>query len=198
MLTGGPLFAEQTAPETLAAVLRAEIDWTGLPPEIPGRLRRLLRRCLERDPRHRLHAIADARIELEAPDDEPSLIEPRSAEGGTGWGKFLVDAVGGALLASAIVLLRGSRNGESEIEGPLRSLQVVGGVGFFNVHSGLNVSEPRVSPDGSLIVYPAGDRLWIRAMNRLDPRPIDGADDARDAFRSPDSAELAYVVGYEL
>jgi len=64
-LTGRRLFEGETVTDTLAAVLRAEIDWSRLPPGLPTPLRNLLRRCLERDPRNRLHDVADARIVLE-------------------------------------------------------------------------------------------------------------------------------------
>jgi serine/threonine-protein kinase len=200
MLTGGRLFAEPTASETLAAVLRAEVDWQRLPRETPARLRRLLRRCLERDPRRRLHAIADARIELEAPDDEPGLVEPMSAEGARRWGKFLAAAIGGALVTGAMVLLLGGPTGRSESDRPLRYLQVVDGVGvdFFSVQWGMNVSEPRISPDGSMVVYPSDGHLWIRDMDRLEPRALEDTEGASDAFWSPDSKELAYFVGSEL
>jgi Tol biopolymer transport system component len=65
MLAGRRLFDGQTATEILAAVLRAEIDLDSLPAATPTGLRSLLRRCLERDPRNRLHDIADARILLD-------------------------------------------------------------------------------------------------------------------------------------
>ncbi len=65
MLTGRQLFAAETVSDTLAAVLRQEIDWQQLPPDTPAEVRRLLRRCLERDPRNRLHDIADARLMLQ-------------------------------------------------------------------------------------------------------------------------------------
>jgi serine/threonine protein kinase len=65
MLTGRPLFEGETVSDTLAAVLRQEIDWNRLPAETPGGVRRVLRRCLERDVRNRFHEIADVRIELE-------------------------------------------------------------------------------------------------------------------------------------
>ena len=67
MLTGARAFAGETVSDTLAAVLMREIDWTALPPATPPSIDRLLRRCLDRDVRHRLQSIAEARIALEAP-----------------------------------------------------------------------------------------------------------------------------------
>jgi len=62
MLTGRPLFRGGDTSEIFAAVLRQEIEWTDLPPAVPPAVRRLLRLCLARDPRNRLHDIADARL----------------------------------------------------------------------------------------------------------------------------------------
>ncbi len=65
MLTGRRLFAGETVTDTLAGVLKTEIDFGALPAATPAAIRRLLRRCLERNPKNRLHDIADARIVLE-------------------------------------------------------------------------------------------------------------------------------------
>ncbi|HYN41853.1 MAG TPA: serine/threonine-protein kinase, partial [Thermoanaerobaculia bacterium] len=65
MLSGRRLFAGETVSDTLAAVLRADPDWALLPPGLPAPVGDLLRRCLERDPRRRLHDVADARIVIE-------------------------------------------------------------------------------------------------------------------------------------
>ena len=65
MCAGRRLFEGETISDTLAAVLRQKIDPAELVPDVPGPLRRVLRRCLERDPRKRLHHIADARLDLE-------------------------------------------------------------------------------------------------------------------------------------
>ncbi len=65
MLTGKRLFAGETVSDTLAAVLRADPDWALLPRGLPAPVGDLLRRCLERDPRRRLHDVADARIVIE-------------------------------------------------------------------------------------------------------------------------------------
>ena len=64
MLTGKSLFAGATTSDTLAALLKVEPDWNALPPEVPPRIRRLLRRCLTKDRRERLQAIGEARIEI--------------------------------------------------------------------------------------------------------------------------------------
>ncbi|MEJ2086214.1 MAG: protein kinase, partial [Acidobacteriota bacterium] len=201
MLTGAALFTEPTASDTLAAVLRAEVDWKRLPHDTPTRLHRLLRRCLERDPRQRLHAIADARIELEAPGDEPGIAKPISAVVASSWGMLLAAFVAGVLVTGALFfLLSGPTTDSSESNRRLKSLQVVDGVGvdFFSVQWGMNVSEPRISPDGSMVAYPSNNHLWIRDMDRLEPRALEETEGAFDAFWSRDSKELAYMVGSEL
>ena len=65
MLTGRRAFDGETVSETIVAVLEREPDWAALPKATPHAVRRLLRRCLEKDPHRRLHDIADARIEID-------------------------------------------------------------------------------------------------------------------------------------
>jgi Tol biopolymer transport system component/predicted Ser/Thr protein kinase len=65
LLTGQRMFAGQTTSDRLAAVLRQDIPWERLPPTTPDRLRRLLERCLARDPTDRLRDAGDARIEID-------------------------------------------------------------------------------------------------------------------------------------
>jgi Tol biopolymer transport system component len=199
MLSGSRLFAERTTTDTLAAVLRAEIDWDRIPDPTPERLRRLLRRCLEREPRHRLHAIADARIELEAPDDPAAPAPSGVAETRPVWKLALAAALAGAAVTVTILLLLGPRPRDAG-DPPLRVFGVVDGVGvdFFSTQWGLNVSDPRISPDGSMLVYPSEGRLWIRDLESLAPRPMEGTEGARDAFWSPNSKAIAYVAGPEL
>ncbi|HVQ34495.1 MAG TPA: protein kinase, partial [Candidatus Bathyarchaeia archaeon] len=78
MLTGDQLFDGESAVDTLSAVMRQEIDLAKLPAGTPAELRRLLRRCLERNAKNRLHDIADARIVLDelqrgAGDETPAV-----------------------------------------------------------------------------------------------------------------------------
>ena len=65
MLTGLRVFGRETVSDSIAAILGQEPDWKALPADLPNRIEHLLRRCLTKDPRRRLHDIADARIEIE-------------------------------------------------------------------------------------------------------------------------------------
>ena len=64
MLTGRQAFAGASIPETLASVIKESPDWSRLPAQTPARLKRLVRRCLIKDPRQRLRDIGDARIAI--------------------------------------------------------------------------------------------------------------------------------------
>jgi serine/threonine-protein kinase len=75
MLTGKRLFDGETVSDVLAAVLRSELDWAALPPLMPLPARRLLERCLERDPKRRLRDIGEARVALEGAPLTQSRLE---------------------------------------------------------------------------------------------------------------------------
>ena len=65
MLTGRPAFAGETASDTIAAIIEREPDWSRLPPQTNPGINRLLQRCLDKDPKHRLRDVGDARLEIE-------------------------------------------------------------------------------------------------------------------------------------
>ena len=75
MLTGRVAFAAATVTDTLAAVLDREPDWSVLPDKTPPAIRRLLRRCLEKDPKLRLHDMGDAGLDLQDALTSPSAHE---------------------------------------------------------------------------------------------------------------------------
>ena len=87
MLTGRPAFAGETSPDTVAAVLQQEPDWALLPARTPANITRLIRRCLEKDPKRRLRDVGDARLEIEEaltePDSHPPQLQPRQIR--VGW-----------------------------------------------------------------------------------------------------------------
>ena len=65
MLTAERLFGGRDVSETLGAVLRLDPDWDALPDDAPPHLSALLERCLQKEPRQRLHHAADIRLVLE-------------------------------------------------------------------------------------------------------------------------------------
>ena len=75
-LTGKPDFQGETVSETLAKILEREPRWEAPPERTPAGLLSLLKRCLRKDPRRRIHDIADVRIALEETLEEPSSNVP--------------------------------------------------------------------------------------------------------------------------
>ncbi len=106
MLTGRRAFGGETVTDILANVLKLEPDWAALPKDTPPGIRRLLRRCLQKVKKDRLHDIADARIELERPGGR--AIHRPGADRRSSWTPWIVAAFG-LLAASAglVMYLRG-------------------------------------------------------------------------------------------
>jgi serine/threonine protein kinase len=96
MITGKRAFEGEDVSETLAFILTKEPHWNGLPTTTPRPIRRLLRRCLEKDRRRRLDSAADARLEIEdaltAPAAEVALsaVAPRRSRERLAWMSALV------------------------------------------------------------------------------------------------------------
>ena len=84
MLVGRPAFAGPTTADTIAAVMERPVNWAAIPPDAPPAVTRVLRRCLQRDPKHRLRDIADARHDLEDTTTDASRCQLRNTESGCG------------------------------------------------------------------------------------------------------------------
>jgi eukaryotic-like serine/threonine-protein kinase len=109
MLTGERLFQGESSLDTLAAVIGKELDLARLPGATPARLRELLRHCLERNPKNRLHDMADARLELEEALQRPGGEAPAAA-GKRKLSPWLVGTAAAVTLTFVLVgLVRSSR-----------------------------------------------------------------------------------------
>src|SRR5262245_897911 len=64
MLTGKRAFEGEDVSDTLAAVLRADPDWSALPPDVPPGLRTLIQRCLAKDRAKRVAEISAVKFVL--------------------------------------------------------------------------------------------------------------------------------------
>ena len=100
-LTGRRLFAAETMPDTLLQIVGNDADLSGLPSSTPPRIRRLIERCVRRDPKRRLQHIGDARLELEDVEEDTSEMLPAVAAAPRGkrvvWTAVLLAAVAAGL-----------------------------------------------------------------------------------------------------
>ncbi len=189
MLTGAALHRGETVSDTLASVLKVDPPWDSLPVDLPAGVRRLLRRCLERDPRRRLRDIGEARIALDDLISGRALeVEPegKAATAPDRRGRRVLLAVAAALVAAAVAAWA-TLSFRPPAEPVLRKFAVPA-----QELSGRNFA---ISPDGTSIAYASGDRLWIRRLDKLEPREISGAEDPVHPFWSPDSAWVGYFSG---
>ncbi|HYN40849.1 MAG TPA: protein kinase, partial [Thermoanaerobaculia bacterium] len=203
MLSGRSLFAADTVSDTLAGVLKTEIDFSILPASTPPALRQLLRRCLERSPKSRLHDIADARIVLDdliagRPGDDVRAPEPaptkRTARSTAIWVSALLVATATAGFAGYRASLRGATPVEPlrlTIQLPTSQELVIGGNSTFVF-----------SPDGGSLVFSGrtGGRqsLFRRDLGEREAVPIPGTDGADAPFFSPDGQWIGFVSGGKL
>jgi Tol biopolymer transport system component len=193
MLTGRRAFEGNEISDVLAAVLRQDVDLTILPADTPPSVRRLLRRCLEKDAKRRLSAIGDARLELDerepAPATAGTAIPARSALAPRVWPAlvvFVLTAGAAAVLWRALPSHEESRVERYSLLPPL-------GVTLYPDTVGV-----AMSPDGSKVVFvtgglgPTGGGLWIRDLESLVPRDLEVADGGSLPFWSPDSRSVGF------
>jgi len=200
MLAGRRAFAGETASDVLAAILRGEPDWSRLPTDTPSEIRRLIGRCLAKDPRHRLHDIADARIILEEVDG-PEPRESHMARPGSrrlAAIPWVVAAIALVVAGLSLLLARPSKRGER------RSARVTVSVApAERLAPPLEVRQPfALSDDGASLAYVArgGDesRIYVRRLESFEALPIPGTEGAATPVFSPDGRWIAFVAGQQV
>ena len=183
MLSGVSPFAAGDIAETLAAVLRQDVDWTKLPAGTPPAIHRLLRRCLVRDARMRLPDIGVARLEIdEALTPAGAAISMTARDRRPTLAIAAASLIGLAIGAALIAWLR---PGAAPAIVEPRALQVLSGPG---------VSWPRLSPDGRSVAFVRDGRLFVRALDGLTDRAIDTDPGVTAPTWSPDGSSIAYFV----
>jgi eukaryotic-like serine/threonine-protein kinase len=189
MLTGTRAFPGESVTDVLAGVIEREPAFSLLPATTPESVRRLLRRCLDKNPDRRLGFIGDARLEL---DDAttPALEVPESAPRSS----RLV-----TILALALALLGGAAGAAwyfAPRAVPLQVSRLVMPLPAGDAPVTGFQPMPALAPDGRTVVYRARragtTQLFRRDLNALDATPIAGTDDATSPFFSPDGQWLAF------
>jgi hypothetical protein len=182
MLTGRPPFQRKTVSDTVAAVLKEEPDWS----RIPAQVQFLLRACLKKDPKERLHDIADAKLLLEsAPEPAPAA--------SAAWRWAILSSVGVFLIA---LLLWSLLHTPAAVPPPVTRWTAA-------IPNKGKVWSVALSPDGYYLAYIVGQsgegQLYVRRMDQIESRPVPGADKtSRALFFSPDSKWLGYYADDEL
>ncbi len=207
MLTGKQAFQGDTISDTLAAVLRGEPEWGALPPATPEPVRRLLRRCLEKDPRHRMRDAADAVLDLDealkgprpsAQVEAAPVRVPSARRSIVAWG-----AVGLLCLALGVGLgrmmaARTAKNGTSQ-----RPLMMA-----VEIPKVLKFRSGAMAPDGRALACiaafkPEGregaaarpqTRIVLRRLDDYTPLHLKGTEGARAVFFSPDGKWIGFLA----
>ena len=205
MLTGKQPFSGETVSDVLAAVLTRDPDWARLP-AVPHHVERLLRRCLEKNPKKRLQAIGEARILVEELltgggalsailTSAPDQAMPR-------WRRVLPWALAAVTtLASLVVLGLYMRLSQPEPRGVARFSLKLESVEYLHGGSccGRSIG---ISPDGQRIAFVATAggtaRIYVRKLGELELVALAGTESATTPFFSPDGKWLAFFAGGKL
>ncbi len=185
MLTGARAFDGEDVAEVLAAVIHKEPDLTRLPQPV----RRVVERCLRKDPRKRMRDIGDVQMMLE---EQPAALEVQPAR--VVGDRKLPWVVAGALLIAVLGLGYIAYRHVTEEKTVLR-LSVL-------PPEKLTADMEAVSPDGHRIVFVGAQEgrseLWVRELDSLSARRLPGTDGASYPFWSPDSRAIGFFQGGRL
>ena len=192
MLTGRTAFAGESISDTIASVLEREPEWAALPAHTPAGLRQLLRRCLSKDRKRRLHDIADARIEIDdlqngLSADARVVSSASMRRGRLAWISAAVLAAMTAAAIGAWVLRPAPTVPEARLE----------------ITTALTTDPSlAISPDGLKIVFVGRSakqsQLWLRSLDSSAARALTGTERATRPFWSADSRSVGFFADNRL
>jgi eukaryotic-like serine/threonine-protein kinase len=207
MLVGARVFAGDDVSETIARVIEREPDWNALATVAPPSVVRIVRRCLQKDPKNRIREIADARLELsEAVADVDRLnnaaVPPLSRR---------------ALVSLAVMLATGLALGVVGTRWlwPITPKTIASNGPRLSTEINLPVDAPLaldaeaanigydatlldISPDGRTLVYVGSSKgtvqLFSRQLESFDVRALAGTEGALHPFFSPDGRSVGFLT----
>ena len=199
MLSGRPAFRGEDVADTMVAVLSREPDWHAFP-ATASRVRPLVARCLEKDPKQRLQAIGDARIQIdelikgtgtELPDSN-TAVAPSRRRFATALGAF---ATGSAMTALALWLLPRP----APVAAPPVDRFTIALPPSQTIAFSFNDRDLVLSSDGRRLVFTGGPRseLLMRPLDQLDAAPVAGIVNARAPFLSPDGNWIGFFDRFD-
>ena len=199
MLTAQRLFTGKTVSHVLAKVLDRDVDFAALPTPTPEPCRRLLRRCLEREPKRRLRDVGEAVIHLEEATTASShdLVAPSGPTVAQlqVWQRPIPAAIGVLVLVVVTALLAWSlvRPAPAPAGTVTRLPFVLPEGDVMGIADGM-----ALSPDGRTLVYAAErdgvQQLFVRRRDQMTVRPLGGTEGALHPFFSPEGAWVGFFA----
>ncbi len=196
MLTGRPAFAGETISDVIAKVIEREPDWSALSASTPVRLRELLRRCVRKDPKTRLQAIGDARIQIDelfrGTTDESAatvVMQPRTQRNASrAW--MVVAAL--SLAMAAALAIPATRHLSRAVPEPVPTrFEII-------TPPTSDLVSFALSEDGRQLAFVATaegtSRLWVRPLDQVTARPLAGTEGARYPFWKPDGRAIGFFA----
>jgi serine/threonine protein kinase len=190
MLTGKRAFEGEDVSDTLANILKTDVDWSALPVSTPPHVTRLIGRCLQKDRKLRLRDIGDALLDL----NETASPGPQQAAAGRPARRAPVAWIGAIVVAAAIaggVVWR--------MREPAPALETRADIVTPATSDPLSLA---LSSDGRRLVFNAMNNsqstLWLRDLDSAVARPIAGTESAIAPFWSPDGKRIGFFSGGRL
>ena len=193
MLTGRRTFEGRTVSDILASVIKSEPEWKMLPPNLHPRIRLLLERCLEKEPKNRYGVISDARVDIQKALVDPSgvLVQPimvaerkRNLRTSLPW-------VAAAVVLTAIIA--GVAVWKLKPPEPKRVMRFDYELPEGQQFSDLTYAALAVSADGRQFVYSTPKGLYLRSVSELTAKLIPGTEGGTEQpFFSPDGKWIGY------
>jgi serine/threonine-protein kinase len=210
MLTGRAAFGGDTLSDTIAAILTRDPDWSRLPDDVPASIKRLLRRCLQKDSSRRLRDIGDARLEIEdalgsSSDEEQraqsvsvNLAAPAVARRSA----MRVPLVAAGLLGAAVIGAASYAALRRDNPLPLRAAHFSIALPGNTRLDGLDFPAVALSPAETHIAFVAtrggSSQLFVRPLASLDAQPLEGTEHALSPFFSPDGNWIGFFASGKL
>ena len=199
MLTGRRAFEGETISDVLAKVIEREPDWTALPASTPPRLRELLRRCARKDPKTRLQAIGDARVQIEelisgATEETATAVATQPRAQRSARFAWIVAAL--SLVIAAALAIPATLYFRRVAPEPLLTR--------FEIPTP-PTSDPvsfALSADGRQLAFVAtaegAPRLWVRPLDQVTAQPLAGTEGASYPFWAPDGRAIGFFADGKL
>ena len=190
MLTGGRLFEGETVSDTIAAILTQSPAFERLPVSTPSSVRRLLERCLDRDPKQRLRDIGEARIALErvaGGDDKETPAPPIASQRRAGsWVPWVIAGLAVAAAVAAVFVMNGRR---APIAEPVKFVQ--------KTYSNQTIYNALFAPDGQAIVFSAsqeGNAPYLYSLRPEYAEPVRLSDEPLHLLSISSTGEMAVLT----